>query len=59
MKENKKFVEYVNGPSLAEVNNTVPIPKNTSFWIIITLYYLVYVIVTTLFEQSKLRKKNK
>ena len=32
MKENKKFVEYVNGPSLAEVNNTVPIPKNTSFW---------------------------
>lgn len=35
------------------------ISKNTSFWIIITLYYLVYVIVTTLFEQSKLRKKNK
>ena len=32
MKENKKFVEYVNGPSLAEVNNTVPIPKNTSSW---------------------------
>ena len=32
MKENKKFVEYVIGPSLAEVNNTVPIPKNTSFW---------------------------
>jgi manganese transport protein len=36
MKENKKFVEYVNGPSLAEVNNTVPIPKNTSFWKILS-----------------------
>ena len=35
------------------------ISNNTNFWIIITLYYLVYVIVTTLFEQSKIRKKHK
>jgi manganese transport protein len=32
MKEHKKFVEYANGPSLAEINGTVPIPKNNSFW---------------------------
>lgn len=32
MKEHKKFVEYANGPSLAEINDTVPIPKNNSFW---------------------------
>ena len=32
MKEHKKFVKYVNGPSLAEINGTVEIPKNNSFW---------------------------
>lgn len=32
MKEHKKFIEYANGPSLAEINDTVPIPKNNSFW---------------------------
>ena len=32
MKEHKKFVEYANGPSLAEINGTVEIPKNNSFW---------------------------
>lgn len=32
MKEHKKFVEYANGPSLAEINDTVTIPKNNIFW---------------------------
>lgn len=32
MKEHKKFIEYANGPSLAEINGTVDIPKNNSFW---------------------------
>lgn len=32
MKEHKKFVAYANGPSLAEINGTVNIPKNHSFW---------------------------
>ena len=32
MKEHKKFVKYANGPSLAEINGTVEIPKNNSFW---------------------------
>jgi manganese transport protein len=31
MKEHKKFIEYANGPSLAEINGTVEIPKNNSF----------------------------
>lgn len=32
MKKHKKFVAYANGPSLAEINGTVDIPKNHSFW---------------------------
>ncbi|MDN6071166.1 MAG: Nramp family divalent metal transporter [Lactococcus plantarum] len=32
MKKHKKFVAYANGPSLAEINGTVEIPKNNSFW---------------------------
>lgn len=32
MKKHKKFVAYANGPSLAEINGTVDIPKNNSFW---------------------------
>ena len=32
MKEHKKFVKCANGPSLAEINGTVEIPKNNSFW---------------------------
>ena len=32
MEEHKKFVKYANGPSLAEINGTVEIPKNNSFW---------------------------
>ena len=32
MKEHKKFVKYANGPSLAEINGTVEIPKNNNFW---------------------------
>lgn len=32
MKEHKKFVKYANGPSLAEINGTVEIPKNNRFW---------------------------
>ena len=32
MKKHKKFVAYANGPSLAEINGTVEIPKNHSFW---------------------------
>ena len=31
MKEHKKFVEYANGPSLAEINDTVTIPKTIVF----------------------------
>ena len=32
MEEHKKFVKYANGPSLAEINGTVEIPNNNSFW---------------------------
>lgn len=32
MKKHKKFIAYVNGPSLAEINGTVDIPKSNSFW---------------------------
>lgn len=32
MKKHKKFVAYANGPSLAEINGTVEIPKNNSYW---------------------------
>ena len=38
MKEHKKFVKYANGPSLAEINGTVEIPKNNSFWKIILAF---------------------
>lgn len=31
MKE-KKLIEYANGPSLEEINNTVEVPKNASFF---------------------------
>lgn len=35
MKEEKneaeKLLEYANGPSLEEINNTVDVPKNASF----------------------------
>ncbi|MGM0124635.1 divalent metal cation transporter MntH [Enterococcus sp. AZ194] len=31
MKEEKKLMEYANGPSLEEINNTVEVPKNASF----------------------------
>lgn len=30
-KSEKKIIEYANGPSLEEINNTVDIPKNASF----------------------------
>ena len=32
MKKHKKFIAYANGPSLAEMNGTVDIPKSNSFW---------------------------
>ncbi|MCJ1993872.1 divalent metal cation transporter [Lactococcus piscium] len=32
MKEHKKFIAYANGPSLSEINGTIDIPKNNSFW---------------------------
>ena len=32
MKKHKKFIAYANGPSLAEINGTVDIPKSNSFW---------------------------
>ncbi|WP_142668618.1 Nramp family divalent metal transporter [Enterococcus faecalis] len=34
MKEKKteKMLNYANGPSLEEINNTVEVPKNASFW---------------------------
>ena len=32
MKEHKKFIAYANGPSLSEINGTINIPKNNSFW---------------------------
>ncbi|AYJ44826.1 divalent metal cation transporter [Enterococcus casseliflavus] len=32
MKEEKKLIQAANGPSLEEINNTVAIPKNGSFW---------------------------
>ena len=31
-KEHHKLVEYANGPSLQEINDTVEIPKGGSFW---------------------------
>ena len=31
-KENGKMLNYANGPSLEEINNTVEVPKNASFW---------------------------
>ncbi|MBZ3640831.1 Nramp family divalent metal transporter [Enterococcus casseliflavus] len=32
MNEEKKLIQAANGPSLEEINNTVAIPKNGSFW---------------------------
>jgi manganese transport protein len=32
MNEEKKLIRAANGPSLEEINNTVAIPKNGSFW---------------------------
>lgn len=32
MKQGRKFAEYANGPSLAEINGTVDIPKSNNFW---------------------------
>jgi len=32
MNEEKKMIQAANGPSLEEINNTVAIPKNGSFW---------------------------
>lgn len=32
MNEEKKLIQAANGPSLEEINNTVSIPKNGSFW---------------------------
>lgn len=32
MNEGKKLIQAANGPSLEEINNTVAIPKNGSFW---------------------------
>ena len=32
MNEEKKLIQAANGPSLEEINNTVAIPKNASFW---------------------------
>ncbi|MBE9907624.1 Nramp family divalent metal transporter [Enterococcus casseliflavus] len=32
MNEEKKLIQAANGPSLEEINNTVTIPKNGSFW---------------------------
>ncbi|MBP1048380.1 Nramp family divalent metal transporter [Enterococcus sp. BWM-S5] len=31
-KEKSKFLTYVNGPSLSEINNTVAVPNSSSFW---------------------------
>lgn len=31
-KEAEKLLDYANGPSLEEINNTVDVPKNASFW---------------------------
>ncbi|MCI1857301.1 MAG: Nramp family divalent metal transporter [Sporolactobacillus sp.] len=31
-KQHHKLIEYANGPSLEEINSTVPVPKNASFW---------------------------
>jgi len=27
-----KLIEYANGPSLEEINGTIEVPKNLSFW---------------------------
>ena len=32
MNDEKKLIQVANGPSLEEINNTVAIPKNGSFW---------------------------
>lgn len=32
MNDEKKMIQAANGPSLEEINNTVAIPKNGSFW---------------------------
>lgn len=32
MNDEKKLIQAANGPSLEEINNTVTIPKNGSFW---------------------------
>lgn len=32
MNDEKKLIQAANGPSLEEINNTVAIPKNGSFW---------------------------
>lgn len=32
MKQGRKFAQYASGPSLAEINGTVDIPKNNNFW---------------------------
>lgn len=32
MNDEKKLIQAANGPSLEEINNTVAIPKNDSFW---------------------------
>lgn len=32
MNDEKKLIQAANGPSLEEINNTVAIPKNASFW---------------------------
>ncbi len=31
-KEKEHLLDYANGPSLEEINNTVEVPKNASFW---------------------------
>ncbi|GFH40908.1 Nramp family divalent metal transporter [Pseudolactococcus insecticola] len=32
MTEHKHFIEYANGPSLAEINETVEVPQSGNFW---------------------------
>ncbi|KAF1300014.1 MULTISPECIES: Nramp family divalent metal transporter [Enterococcus] len=32
MSKKEKMIEYANGPSLSEINNTVDVPKNASFF---------------------------
>lgn len=31
-KQRHHLIEYANGPSLEEINGTIDVPKNMSFW---------------------------